>query len=122
MILNEFDYRAVDYLHYYSDARIAHLSGDDLITFDRSHPEIHSIPLDEFVNKYGTSQHRLFTLDSVLTPSPQISSCRSGEEKYAAAIILAERLKKNAVMVNSCLLYTSPSPRDQRGSRMPSSA
>ena len=24
--------------------------------------------------------------------------------------------------VNFCLLYTSPSPRDQRGSRMPSSA
>ena len=24
--------------------------------------------------------------------------------------------------VGSCLLYTSPSPRDQRGSRMPSSA
>ena len=23
---------------------------------------------------------------------------------------------------NGCLLYTSPSPRDQRGSRMPSSA
>ena len=26
------------------------------------------------------------------------------------------------VGINSCLLYTSPSPRDQRGSRMPSSA
>ena len=26
------------------------------------------------------------------------------------------------VSSNSCLLYTSPSPRDQRGSRMPSSA
>ena len=26
------------------------------------------------------------------------------------------------LMVNVCLLYTSPSPRDQRGSRMPSSA
>ena len=25
-------------------------------------------------------------------------------------------------LVNPCLLYTSPSPRDQRGSRMPSSA
>ena len=24
--------------------------------------------------------------------------------------------------INACLLYTSPSPRDQRGSRMPSSA
>ena len=26
------------------------------------------------------------------------------------------------IEVKSCLLYTSPSPRDQRGSRMPSSA
>ena len=26
------------------------------------------------------------------------------------------------VLVTNCLLYTSPSPRDQRGSRMPSSA
>ena len=25
-------------------------------------------------------------------------------------------------LLNNCLLYTSPSPRDQRGSRMPSSA
>ena len=29
---------------------------------------------------------------------------------------------KGAPGVYSCLLYTSPSPRDQRGSRMPSSA
>ena len=29
---------------------------------------------------------------------------------------------ENAYLSNSCLLYTSPSPRDQRGSRMPSSA
>ena len=28
----------------------------------------------------------------------------------------------NEALYNSCLLYTSPSPRDQRGSRMPSSA
>ena len=27
-----------------------------------------------------------------------------------------------AIAANACLLYTSPSPRDQRGSRMPSSA
>ena len=26
------------------------------------------------------------------------------------------------LMMDTCLLYTSPSPRDQRGSRMPSSA
>ena len=29
---------------------------------------------------------------------------------------------ESPVLVYSCLLYTSPSPRDQRGSRMPSSA
>ena len=28
----------------------------------------------------------------------------------------------NEYLVQTCLLYTSPSPRDQRGSRMPSSA
>ena len=27
-----------------------------------------------------------------------------------------------AALLTACLLYTSPSPRDQRGSRMPSSA
>ena len=32
------------------------------------------------------------------------------------------RLAKSRVPVHVCLLYTSPSPRDQRGSRMPSSA
>ena len=30
--------------------------------------------------------------------------------------------KKKEFVIKSCLLYTSPSPRDQRGSRMPSSA
>ena len=39
-----------------------------------------------------------------------------GEARYA---VWKTEHKPNA---NSCLLYTSPSPRDQRGSRMPSSA
>ena len=38
----------------------------------------------------------------------------------AAQAILARRA--GAAYVSPCLLYTSPSPRDQRGSRMPSSA
>ena len=32
------------------------------------------------------------------------------------------RLERTWVRSMDCLLYTSPSPRDQRGSRMPSSA
>ena len=31
-------------------------------------------------------------------------------------------IEEQRIVNNSCLLYTSPSPRDQRGSRMPSSA
>ena len=33
-----------------------------------------------------------------------------------------EKLKKQGVRIFICLLYTSPSPRDVRSSRMPSSA
>ena len=32
------------------------------------------------------------------------------------------KMSRTRVTFKSCLLYTSPSPRDQRGSRMPSSA
>ena len=44
-----------------------------------------------------------------------------------AWLIRAEGLSPYSVMAvtftnKACLLYTSPSPRDQRGSRMPSSA
>ena len=35
---------------------------------------------------------------------------------------ISDRLWSVSAQSNSCLLYTSPSPRDQRGSRMPSSA
>ena len=36
--------------------------------------------------------------------------------------VFAEKNSKDAGGAIGCLLYTSPSPRDQRGSRMPSSA
>ena len=37
---------------------------------------------------------------------------------FSSSIALAE----NSVLSGGCLLYTSPSPRDKRQSRMPSSA
>ena len=36
--------------------------------------------------------------------------------------LVPQVLKEDGCVHYSCLLYTSPSPRDQRGSRMPSSA
>ena len=41
-----------------------------------------------------------------------------GSEEY----LLAQRVLAKLAKHETCLLYTSPSPRDQRGSRMPSSA
>ena len=101
VLLNEFDYRIVDYLNYYSDARVVHLAGYDQITISRSHPKIQSIPLDEFLTGHQKDKFRLFVLDDVLSPPDEIKSCRSGEEKFEAASKLANRIGKNAVEVNS---------------------
>ena len=41
---------------------------------------------------------------------------------YATLSLKSEKYKGIVALHANCLLYTSPSPRDQRGSRMPSSA
>ena len=46
----------------------------------------------------------------------------SESSKVAGAEKLSKLDSLAASSIKSCLLYTSPSPRDQRGSRMPSSA
>ena len=45
-----------------------------------------------------------------------------GSGKTSTGRPLAERLRYGFVDADACLLYTSPSPRDISGSRMPSSA
>ena len=44
------------------------------------------------------------------------------EEKIQRTTRVPEQLLNKPLSTYGCLLYTSPSPRDQRGSRMPSSA
>ena len=48
-----------------------------------------------------------------------VARVHSGDPSLYGA--LAEQIRRFEA-ANICLLYTSPSPRDQRGSRMPSSA
>ena len=57
---------------------------------------------------------------SVLISETLKFQAKQGGEK----IITRDRIQLDGVFLTSkvCLLYTSPSPRDQRGSRMPSSA
>ena len=56
-------------------------------------------------------------------PDPvRTAMAAKAEAEKSAAMNIGLNLKPSAVEVPPCLLYTSPSPRDQRGSRMPSSA
>ena len=45
---------------------------------------------------------------------------RGGEEYLGEPVTMGQHMLQGATM--ACLLYTSPSPRDMRRSRMPSSA
>ena len=52
---------------------------------------------------------------------PWLSRQRVQRQATASQVIREQQLPLHALRW-TCLLYTSPSPRDQRGSRMPSSA
>ena len=72
-------------------------------------------------------------LNSYASPTPAIEDgkvvCHFGnygtwclDAKTGSEVWKTEFVVDHSVGAGSCLLYTSPSPRDQRGSRMPSSA
>lgn len=101
VLLNEFDYRMVDYLSYYSKARIVHLTDSNLVTIARSTPGIHLKPLDEFLTSDITATNRLFVFDDVLCPCPEIKQCRDGQKKFDSAVKLAKKLDGNTVLINT---------------------
>ena len=62
-------------------------------------------------------------VDIALDPLEGTTLTAKGQADALTTIAMAEKGSLlNAADVYICLLYTSPSPRDQRGSRMPSSA
>ena len=63
----------------------------------------------EFLSSVGKSLNMLL---------PTESNTSTTSEKYTALWLSPDEW----MLYSNCLLYTSPSPRDQRGSRMPSSA
>ena len=58
----------------------------------------------------------------VMAPMTRNRAAPEGVPSPLMAIHYGQRGDAGLVISESCLLYTSPSPRDQRGSRMPSSA
>ena len=69
------------------------------------------------VDVAGVGQILDWNADTVFT----LNGEETGASELASRLLEGQALKV-AVRYNPCLLYTSPSPRDQRGSRMPSSA
>ena len=63
----------------------------------------------------ATSHHFLRRFD------PDVTHDSTEVETYDASVLQQGRFWMRTVTW-TCLLYTSPSPRDQRGTRMPSSA
>ena len=59
-------------------------------------------------------------MDSVLPPKEETMA--SVREAFGLAESDTGSPEVQIALLTACLLYTSPSPRDQRGSRMPSSA
>ena len=61
--------------------------------------------------------------EEIVVPTHDVTEVKRGKrvqrkKKFFPGYVLIKSEMDN----NICLLYTSPSPRDQRGSRMPSSA
>ena len=51
-----------------------------------------------------------------------VENAKSARNALKMVDLAAPVQELKLLQLNNCLLYTSPSPRDQRGSRMPSSA
>ena len=101
VLLSQFDYRLVDFLQYHSSARIVHLEGENDVMIARCHPNISTVPVDDFLQQAQSGNFRLFVLDDIISPAPDIKQCRSGEEKFAAAEALGKRLVGKAELVDT---------------------
>ena len=61
-----------------------------------------------------------FTAEKLYTDQPPVTPELALSGSYDVGVSTVNI--NDPARLNTCLLYTSPSPRDQRGSRMPSSA
>eukprot|EP00829_Urostomides_striatus_P008357 TRINITY_DN19193_c0_g1_i1.p2 TRINITY_DN19193_c0_g1~~TRINITY_DN19193_c0_g1_i1.p2 ORF type:complete len:110 (-),score=37.88 TRINITY_DN19193_c0_g1_i1:12-341(-) len=90
------------------------------IRFEIQNLKLPSLPnrLEENAIKYSLS-----TVHKGKQKALFLTGCHKQKRWTSSAIVNRKTLTiKKPLVLSTCLLYTSPSPRDQRGSRMPSSA
>ena len=102
MVFNR--YHNFNYISYFKNIESLHLRGTPKLEF----PDLSQMNDLHFVSVNSYSKETDF---KNLSTIPNLEKLWIGDFTIGPAI-----------EINSCLLYTSPSPRDQRGSRMPSSA
>ena len=96
----------------------SYVIGGDQVERNKPYPDIYNKAISELQT----------TKNIVIEDSPPGISSGKASGSFVVAIdrgiFSKDELNKADLIVDnlSCLLYTSPSPRDQRGSRMPSSA
>ena len=81
-------------------------------------------------DKYSSANAAVMAFDAgidlIMMPKDIDEAINSLTDAFYSEEISVERLhlarERRRRQLDFCLLYTSPSPRDQRGSRMPSSA
>ena len=94
---------------------------DAFVTCAEDYWEGHSI-FDEFVpDQIGAALRHLFTVssDGMIGLATAYMLIKTGELN---TVVVEAHSKASDVTTFTCLLYTSPSPRDRQKSRMPSSA
>ena len=74
------------------------------------------------IDNYLPSEDCICTLNAMASLGVEYEVLESLEGYGPTSLVIQGRDMKLTQASESCLLYTSPSPRDQRGSRMPSSA
>ena len=88
-----------------------------------THLKAHEAEKAEAVRVARSEERSAIDMSSKEIIEAGIESLKSGRKDFDEFLKTSESLSLSLIeQVLTCLLYTSPSPRDQRGSRMPSSA
>ena len=83
---------------------------------------IYTILLSVIFIDYGNAASLIEIYEEALINDPLIKEALANKEAVIEVKPQARSFILPQLTSSACLLYTSPSPRDQRGSRMPSSA
>ena len=100
---------------------------DEDVAIMRAYMNVSLDPITGTDQKEGTYYARIWEVYQMKNPRDCVTRPMMSVQTRIKTIVketvrFAACFRSIETMRKSCLLYTSPSPRDQRGSRMPSSA